>query len=331
MTLDQIRVFIAVSEAGSFSRAAKALNRAQSAVTHAIQRLEAETEIAVFDRSAYRPALTEAGRALLVRAKRIAEEVNGFRDQARSLARGLEPELSIALDPMFPMPMVVKALKAFSDRFPSVPPRVHVRSLGAAAQLVIDGACTIGMLPFVISDLTTLKTFPMLTIELVPVVAPTHSLATAAGPIAAEALHQHVQLVLSDASDLTAGRDYSVLSSRTWRLADLGAKKSMLLAGLGWGSMPAHLVAEEIERGQLKRIDPAGFDQMTARLVLGAGYSAERSLGPAAGWMMDYLIHMKERAPEHAEPAQPAVPLGAFVNDPNRSRHSSTTRNGGTR
>ena len=100
-------------------------------------------------------------------------KANGFRDQARSLARGLESELSIALDPMFPMPIVVDALKAFSDRFPSVPPHVHVRSLGAAAQLVIDGACAIGMLPFVISDLTPLKTFPLLTIELVPVVAPT--------------------------------------------------------------------------------------------------------------------------------------------------------------
>lgn len=293
LTLDQIRVFIAVSEAGSFSRAAKALNRAQSAVTHAIQRLEAETGTPVFDRSAYRPALTEAGKALLVRAKRIAEEANGFRDQARSLARGLEPELSIAIDPMFPMPIVVNALKAFSDQFPSVPPRVHVRSLGAAAQLVVDGTCAIGMLPFVISDLTALKTFPMLTIELVPVVAPAHPLAAAQGVIPAETLHQYVQLVLSDPSDLTVGRDYGVLSSRTWRLADLIAKKSMLLAGLGWGSMPAHLIAEELEHGQLKRIDPAGFDQMTSRLVLGAAYSAERSLGPAAAWMIDHLLQKR--------------------------------------
>ena len=294
LTLDQIRVFIAVSEAGSFSRAAKALNRAQSAVTHAIQRLEAETGTPVFDRSGYRPTLTEAGKALLVRAGRIVEEANGFRDQARSLARGLEPELSIAIDPMFPMPMVVDVLKVFSNRFPSVPPHVHVRSLGAAAQLVIDGPCAIGMLPFVISDLTPLKTFPILTIELVPVVAPTHPLSAVRGLIPTQTLHQHVQLVLSDASDLTAGQNYGVLSSQTWRLADLGAKKSMLLAGLGWGSMPAHLVAEEIGRGQLKRIEPAGFDQMTATLVLGAAYSAKRTLGPAAGWMIDYLLHMKD-------------------------------------
>ena len=294
LTLDQIRVFIAVVEAGSFSRAAGALNRAQSAVTYAIQRLEAETGTPMFDRSGYRPVLTEAGKALLVRAERISEEASGFRDQARSLARGLEPELSIALDPMFPMPFVVDALKAFSERFPTVPPRVYLQSLGAATQLVVDGTCVIGLLPFVITDMTRLRSFPIVTTELIPVVAPTHPLAVVEGRIAPETLHLHVQLVLSDVSGLTAGRDFGVLSSRTWRVADLGAKKSMLLAGLGWGSMPAHLVADEIESGQLKRIDPVGFDPMTATLVLGAAHSAERSLGPAANWMIEYLVSVKD-------------------------------------
>ena len=289
LTLDQIRVFTIVADTGSFSKAAKAMNRAQSAVTYAIQRLEAQVGVTVFDRSTYRPVLTEAGKALLVHARRVAEEAVAFRDQARSLASGLEPELSIAVDPIFPMHLVVEALKAFSARFPSVPPRVHVRPLGEAARLVLDGTCAVGMLPHVITDLTPLKRFPMLTIELLPVVAADHPLAAVEGRIPAETLRRFVQLVLSDASEITAGRDYGVLSSRTWRLEDLGAKKSMLLAGLGWGNMPAHLVADEIARGELKRLDPTGFDLMTARLVLGAAYSGERGLGPASAWMIGHL------------------------------------------
>src|ERR1700757_5522617 len=90
LTLDQIRLFLAVTDAGSFSKAAKQLNRAQSAVTYGIQKLEAQLGIPLFDRAAYRPALTEAGRALLPRARRIAEETNAFRDTARTLASGLE-------------------------------------------------------------------------------------------------------------------------------------------------------------------------------------------------------------------------------------------------
>ena len=88
---------------------------------------------------------------------------------------------------------------------------------------------------------------------------------------------------------MTAAKDWGVLSTRTWRLADLGAKKSMLLAGLGWGNMPAHLVEDEIKDGRLTVIQPAGSDTVTA-LVLGAAYISEHSLGPAGQWMLKYLM-----------------------------------------
>src|SRR5216683_7473732 len=281
LTLDQIHIFLAIVDAGSFSKAAKRLNRAQSAVTYGIQKLEAQLGIPLFDRTAYRPALTEAGRALLPRARRIAEETNAFRDTARSLASGLEAELTIVLDSMFPMPAVVEALRAFIAKFPTVPPRIYVQSLGAAAELVLDGTCMIGLLPLFFSDMALLKRFPLLTIDLLPVVAPDHPLEEFDEPIETHVLHKYVQLVLTDRSSLTAGRDYGVLSGRTWRLADLGAKQSMLLAGLGWGNMPAHLVEADIAQGRLKVIRPVGFDARTAQLVMCGAYLADHLLGPA--------------------------------------------------
>lgn len=281
LTLDQIRIFLAVFDEGSFSKAAKKLNRAQSAVTYGIQKLEAQIGLSLFDRTAYRPTLTEAGHALLSRARRIAEEANSFRDSARSLASGLEAELTIVLDSMFPMPRVVEALRAFTEKFPTVPPRVYVQSLGAAAELVLEGACTIGLLNLIFSDIAVLRSFPPLTLDQVPVAAPDHPLAAIEGPIETHVLHQHVQLVLTDRSALTAGRDYGVLSGRTWRLADLGAKQSMLLAGLGWGNMPTHLVEEDIARGRLKIIQPVEFDSRVAQLVMGCAFRADHRLGPA--------------------------------------------------
>src|ERR1700716_757598 len=201
LTLDQIRIFLVVADTGSFSKAAKQLNRAQSAVTYGIQKLEAQFGISLFDRTAYRPALTEAGRALLPRARRIAEETNAFRDTARSLASGLEAELTIVLDSMFPMRAVVEALRAFTAKFPTVPPRIYVQSLGAAAELVLDGTCMIGLLPLIFSDVALLKRFPLFTINLIPVVAPTHPLAPIDGPFDTQTLYEHVQLVLTDRSD----------------------------------------------------------------------------------------------------------------------------------
>ena len=289
LTLDQIRIFLTVADTGSFSKAAKQLNRAQSAVTYGIQKLEAQFGIPLFDRTAYRPALTEAGRALLPRARRIAEETNAFRDTARSLASGLEAELTIVLDSMFPMSAVVETLRVFTAKFPTVPPRIYVQSLGAAAELVLDGTCMIGLLPLFFSDMALLKRFPLLTVNLIPVVAPEHLLATLDGPIDTQVLQQHVQLVLTDRSSLTARRDYGVLSGRTWRLADLSAKHSMLLAGLGWGNMPSHLVQSDVARGRLKAIRPVEFDSRVAQLVMCGAYLADRRLGPAGQWMIEHL------------------------------------------
>jgi DNA-binding transcriptional LysR family regulator len=289
LTLDQIQIFLTVFDEGSFSKAARKLNRAQSAITYGIQKLEAQVGLPLFDRTAYRAALTEAGRALLPRARRVAEEANSFRDTARSLASGLEAELTIVVDSMFPMPAVVEALRPFTAQFPTVPPRVYVQSLGAAAELVANGTSMIGFLPLVFSEMPRLRRFPLLTVELVPVAAPDHPLAKIEGPIETEILQKHVQLVLTDSSTVTAGRDYGVLSTRTWRLADLGAKQSMLLAGLGWGNMPAHLVADDIANGRLKVIRPREFDAEASTLTMCGAVLADRALGPAGQWMVDYL------------------------------------------
>jgi DNA-binding transcriptional LysR family regulator len=80
-----------------------------------------------------------------------------------------------------------------------------------------------------------------------------------------------------------------VLSGRTWRLADLGAKQSMLLAGLGWGNMPAHLVADDIANGRLKAIRPGEFDARAAQLTMCGASLADHVLGPAGQWMVDHL------------------------------------------
>ena len=207
----------------------------------------------------------------------------------REVWRAAWKQMTIVLDSMFPMPAVVEALRAFTAKFPTVPPRIYVQSLGAAAELVLDGTCMIGLLPLIFSDIALLKHFPLLTVDLIPVVAPDHPLAALEGPIDTHVLHRHVQLVLTDRSSLTAGRDYGVLSGRTWRLADLGAKQSMLLAVFGLGNLPAHLVQDDIAQGRLKVIRPMEFDPRVAQLVMCGAYLANRRLGPAGQWMIEHL------------------------------------------
>ena len=63
--------------------------------------------------------------------------------------------------------------------------------LGAAAELVLDGTCVVGLLLLLFSDMAAFKSFPLLTIDLAPVVSPDHPLAAIEGTIETHVLQQH--------------------------------------------------------------------------------------------------------------------------------------------
>jgi Bacterial regulatory helix-turn-helix protein, lysR family len=110
LTLDQLRIFVAVAEAGSFRAGAKRLSRVQSAVSHAIGNLEAELGVTLFDRSSHRPTLTSDGRALLADGRAILLKVDLMRARARGLGEGVELRLSVVVDTWFPIATVGEAL-----------------------------------------------------------------------------------------------------------------------------------------------------------------------------------------------------------------------------
>jgi DNA-binding transcriptional LysR family regulator len=298
VTIDQLRVFYQVAETGSFSAAARASHRAQSAITYAVQKLEEQLGTELFDRGGYRPVLNEAGRALLPRATRILEELAAFKSQARSIAGGVEPELSLVVDPLFPAPAVVEALAQFQREYPAVQLRVQVEALGAAVQAVVDGSADLGIALQFAADAADLHTTPMGEIELVPVAAPSHPLARHKGRIPPQALRDELQLVLTDRSELTRGKDFSVFSVKTWRLADLGARHELLRAGLGWGSMPRHMIAEDLAARRLVKLDvrrPDGSTKLPRPGVVLARRK-DRTLGPAGTWLAARLASAGRRA-----------------------------------
>lgn len=287
-TIDQLRVFIAVAEAGSFSAAARRLNRAQSVVSYAIANLEEQLgAIALFDRSSHRPVLTDAGKALLADAREIALTVDTMRARARGLTAGLEGEVSIVVDVMLPSAVIVDALHALRAAYPTVSLRLYVEALGAVAERVLSGQCAIGIsgpLPNLPDRLTIT---PVGSVELIPVAAPSHPLARHDGPITAELARRHVQLVLTDRSDLTSGQDVGVLGLENWRLGDLGAKHTLLRAGLGWGNMPRAMVSEDLAAGRLVELSVPLFSGVDYRLS--AISRTDLPPGPVGCWLTDRI------------------------------------------
>src|SRR5258706_3666946 len=121
LSLDQLRVFIAAAEAGSFSAAGRKLRRAQSLVSQSVANLEGQLKVKLFDRSAKYPVLTGEGEALLVEAKAVIDRMDGFKARARTMADGLEPELSAVVDVIDPMAALTSARTLFTATYPRTP------------------------------------------------------------------------------------------------------------------------------------------------------------------------------------------------------------------
>jgi DNA-binding transcriptional LysR family regulator len=289
ISLDQLRTFVAAAEAGSFSAAGRRLRRAQSVVSHTLANLEAQTGVQLFDRSGRYPVLTEPGRALLQEARAVLHGMNAFKAKAKSMAEGLEPELTAVIDVMYPMQALTKAVGNFRESFPHTPLRLYVEALGGVIKPVLDGTCALGVigsLPHV-SDL--LETEKLLDVPMVKVVAPSHPLASFQGELTAKELSRHVQLVLTDRTNLTEGNNYGVFSQLTWRLADMGAKHAFLCAGFGWGHMPLAMVHAQLASGELVALADESPEVRVPPIAVHAVYRHDNPPGPAGRWFLEQL------------------------------------------
>lgn len=287
-TFDQLRIFLTVVDEGSFASAARRLNRAVSVVSYGIANLEAQLGIVLFDREGTRrPKLTEAGRSVLAEARTVAGGIDGLKAKVKGLLDGLEAEVHLAVDVMLPARRLGQVLRAFAATYPTVTLRLHVEALGAVAGHVLSGTAIVGVSGPLASGIDGLEAASVGSVAMVPVAAPDHPLARYE-QIPSGAGREHVQLVLTDRSPLTDGRDFAVVSPRTWRLADLGAKHQLLREGIGWGNMPLPLIEPDLVAGTLKRLvmpdDPGGMYRFSGI------WRRDRPPGPAASWLIREFV-----------------------------------------
>lgn len=287
-TFEQLRTFLAVVDAGSFAAAGKRLNRAVSVISYGIANLEAQLGVTLFEREGSRkPQLTAEGRALLAEARSIAQGMDSLRAKVKGLLEGLEAEVDLALDVMLPSERVGKVLRAFAEQFPTVSLRLHVEALGAIVSLVLDRQAVIGVSGPLAAGVDGIECMNAGSSPMVPVAAPDHPLARMT-EIPPGVARGHTQLVLTDRSRFTEGRDFSVLSARTWRLADLGAKHALLREGIGWGNMPLPMIQPDLVAGTLTRLSIPDHPGGTYRF--NAIWRRDAPPGPAAAWLLDQFI-----------------------------------------
>ncbi|HZH09603.1 MAG TPA: LysR family transcriptional regulator [Microvirga sp.] len=302
LTLDQMRTFVTVANSGSFRSAAARLSRVQSAVSNAIANLEDELGVALFDRSGHRPVLTPEGQALLANARDVLLRVDAMRARARGLGEGIELELSLTVDTLFPIAAVGAALMAMRAAYPSVSIRLAVEPLGGPITALIEKRSTLAILVGENFRDQRITLEAICSVEQVAVVSAKHPLAMKRGKTAVSLpdLADHLQIVLSDPTPLSEGRDFGVLSPQTCRVSSQDAKHAMILAGLGWGRLPFWLVDNDLREGRLVRLNTKALgrhSQVTSEAYL--AYRLDEPLGPAAQAFCNSLADGLRRSAHH--------------------------------
>ena len=288
LTLDQLRVLVAIADTGSFSAAGRRLRRVQSAISQSVATLEDVQGVTLFDRSGHRPRLTEVGRVLVDQARRVLATARQFETVAAGTRAGLEPELTLAIDPLVPTGPLIASLRALGDTFADLPVTFSTEGLGGSlrrlrAQSAALAICV--LLPVVPDDVAA---FPLMRVPLQAVVSRDHPLAGLGRPAGRADLAPHVQLVLADPVD-AGGPTYGVTGDRLWRFVDLGRRLDFLLAGFGWCRMPLHLVEGPLADGRLVKVALAEDATPPEGLTIHAAHLRDREPGRAGRWLLDDL------------------------------------------
>jgi DNA-binding transcriptional LysR family regulator len=160
----------------------------------------------------------------------------------------------------------------------------------------------VGSLP-IAPDSMTLERLQGLPMSMVA--AREHPLALFSGVIPKTELAKHVQLVLTDRSELTTGREFGVMSPNTWRLGDLFAKHAFLLKGLGWGGMPLHAVKQDLLEGRLVKLSIEDLAEESLILPMSAAYLTAKPPGPAGRWLIERLKQCSAQRPVGMQVAEP--------------------------
>jgi DNA-binding transcriptional LysR family regulator len=278
---DNVAVFLAVLDQGSFSAAARSLGRVPSAISMTIAGLEAELDLPLFDRSGREPKPTAAARSLEPQARLLAAQLKALQVHALGLTQGLEHRLTLAIAPELLSSPWSDALATLAQEHPLLEVEVLAAPQGDALALLHSGRAQLALV-FERPSLDGREGFQEVANDtMVAVMAPAHPvLAGAGGRLREEHLKTTRQIVVAG-RDLTTSDPRFVFARHVWRTDNALAALSLITAGLGWGWLPRNFAKPHVATGALVEIQ---FENLSNGIDLWVDvvWSRERPLGLGA-------------------------------------------------
>lgn len=267
MTLDQLLAVEAVVTTGTFRAAADRLNKAQSAVSHQVRKLEDELQFEVFSRDNYRPELTPSGEVFFREAVRILHHVRSLQATASGLRGEQEAHVAISVTATMPIDILLNTLRPICEAYPATHIRIFSDMMGGPLSRLMQDQADMIIASQAGVPVDEVDAISVCSITIEPVCSSTLDLAQLTGIRSVAEMQTELQIVVAD----TVGGDYEqsrdvTPGGRRWTVSDFQTKKSILLSGQGWGGMPTHLIEEELAESRLTRLKVEGFPPRTTEL-----------------------------------------------------------------
>jgi len=252
LTLDALTVLDAIDRKGSFAAAAGELHRVPSAMTYAVQKLEEDLDVLLFDRSGHRAQLTEAGKQLLSEGRHLLHAAAELEARVKRVATGYEVELRIAVDDVIPMERLYPLFGEFYVQDCGTRLRILTEVYGGAWDALVTGRADLVIGAPGEGPSGGFSTRPLVSIEWLFAVAPAHPLAKVPEPIPPEEILMYRSVAAADSSRNLPPRTSGLLTGQdVLTVPDMRHKIAFQCAGLGVGYVPAHMVRAELEAGRL--------------------------------------------------------------------------------
>lgn len=253
LTLEALTVLEAIDRKGSFAAAADELHRVPSAITYAIQKLEEDLGVLLFDRSGHRASLTDAGRELLREGRQLLQAATEIESRVKRVATGYEVELRIAVDDIIPKERLYPLLQDFYREACGTRLRLLTEVYGGAWDALVTGRADLVLgAPGEGPAGGGYSMRPLGTVEWQFMVAPSHPLAQAPEPIPPEEILKYRSIAAADSSRNLPPRTSGLLSGQdVLTVPDMRDKIAFQRAGFGVGYLPVHMVRAEVAAGML--------------------------------------------------------------------------------
>lgn len=279
LTLEALAILDAVDRKGSFARAAEALGRAPSSLTYAVQQIEADLDVLLFDRSGHRARFTPAGRLLLEEGRTLLGAAAALENRTRQAAGGWEAQFTLALEGILPVAPVLPLIEAFYRLGRTTEIRLRHEVLAGSWDAVASGCADLAVAGGDAPAGAGLRTRLLGRVEFVFCVAPQHPLARAKQPLTPADVAAHRVVVIADTARNLPLRSAGWLQQQPrLTVADLPGKLAAQQAGLGIGSLPRWLAEREVAAGRLVRCEWAGGNPRETLHLVWRGGETGRAL-----------------------------------------------------